>query len=223
MFRTKYLITKAVAQIDEALALRLVHKGLAMGADRLMLVDAVRRGIELVSEKYHRGEYFLADLIMSAEIFKAVVELVNDYDPPCLVDAPPIVFGTVEEDIHDIGKNIVIGLMRCRGFRVLDLGVDVPAARFVEALKESGSRVLCLSGLVASAYDSMRRTVAALKTEGLREETTVIIGGLVNATIAEYVGADYATSDASTGVDLCLQAFRRLYPRQWRSIGEGGR
>ncbi|MCR4419262.1 MAG: cobalamin-dependent protein [Clostridia bacterium] len=223
MLRTRYLITKAVAQIDEVRALRLIRRGLDMGADRLMLVDAVREGIERVSEKYHRGEYFLADLIMSAEIFKTVVEIVNDYDPPLLVDAPPIVFGTVEQDIHDIGKNIVIGLMRCRGLRVLDLGVDVPAAKFIQALKDTGSRVLCLSGLVASAYDSMRHTVAVLEAEGLRESTVVIIGGLVNPTIAEYVGADHATTDAFSGVELCLETLRRLYPQPGTRTEEGGR
>ena len=204
MSKTRQLVVMAVVQLDEGRVLRLAKEALARGIDPLVIIEALREGVARVGELYERGEYFLADLIMSAEIFKEVVKLVLDSEPPATVQGPPIIFGTVEEDIHDIGKNIVIGLMRCRGLQVCDLGVDVPAADFVAKIQEMKSNILCISGLITLSYDSMKNTVALLREKGLRESTTVIIGGLVNEAVRQYVGADYWARDCAAGVDLCL-------------------
>lgn len=205
MGKTRQLLAMAMAQLDESRVLKMVREGLARGLDRLDLIEAVREGMVRVGERYHRGEYFLADLIVSAEIFKEVVRVVLDFEPPEAVHGPPVVFGTVEEDIHDIGKNIVIGLMRCRGLKVYDLGVDVPPGDFIAKIIEVKSNILCLSGLITSSYDAMKKTVALLNEKGLREATTVIIGGLVNEAVRQYVGADYWARDCAEGVNLCLQ------------------
>jgi len=209
VWREKQLIAGALAHLDEVTVFKLVRKGLAKGLDQFLLVEAARDGVKLVSEKYHRGEYFLADLIMSAEIFREVIDLAIRFNPPKVIDCPPVIFGTVKEDIHDIGKNIVIGLMRCRGLQVLDLGVDVAERDFLAALKSTASNILCLTGLITPAYDSMRRTIALLEEEGMRDSTSIIIGGLVNEAIREYVKADYFSTDASEGVPLCLKIINK--------------
>lgn len=208
MTKEKKLIAVAMAQLEEEQVFKLVRKGLAKGMERSYLVEAARDGVQLVIGKYQRGEYFLADLIMSAEIFKNIIEHLLKYYPPSKVSGPPVVFGTVENDIHDIGKNIVVGMLRCRGLDVIDLGVDVPAPDFISALEKTGSKILCLSGLITPAYESMRRTVVALEKEGMRNEVSVVIGGLVNEAIKEYVSADYYSRDASQSIPLCLEILK---------------
>jgi len=117
-----------------------------------------------------------------------------------------LVIGTVKGDIHDIGKNIVATLLRCDGFEVLDLGVDVPAAVFVEETRSSGAKVLALSGLLTPAFDAMKETVTALAEAGLRDDVKVIIGGgPVNQSVVEFAGADAWGKDAAQAVRLVTE------------------
>jgi methanogenic corrinoid protein MtbC1 len=198
----------ALARLDGPRAIRLVQKELATCQDRYPLIEAAGGGIEMAVQRYQRGEYFLADLIMAAEIFRELLDLVLQEPPEPKHETSPVIIGTVRNDIHDIGKNIVIGLMRCRCLDVRDLGVDVGPGAFVEAVAGSSSSVLCLSGLITPAYESMKQTVALLENHGLRDRTTVVLGGMVDKTICEFVGADYHATDISTGIDLCASLSR---------------
>jgi methanogenic corrinoid protein MtbC1 len=141
---------------------------------------------------------------MAAEILRRVLDILIDVAPikPDL-RFPPIVFGTVEGDIHEIGKNVTIAFMRCSGLRIVDLGGNVSPQQFVEAVRTTRAPIVCLSGLVTTCYGSMRRTIALLGTAGLRYSTAVVIGGHVNESIRDYVGADFWAEDCSQGVDIC--------------------
>ncbi|MGB9660848.1 MAG: cobalamin B12-binding domain-containing protein [Moorellaceae bacterium] len=201
-------LARAMAELEEKKVLELVRKALAEEVPPLEIIEECRRGLNVVGERYSRGEYFLSDLVMSAEIFQGVVHLVE----PFLAFAPSsqerlgtadILFGTVEGDIHDIGKNITISLLRCEGFRVYDAGVDVPPDVFLTLLQETGARVLGLSALLTSSFEAMRRTVQLVRMVIPKSEVRVIIGGLVNERVCQYVGADAWVREAGEGVAVC--------------------
>ncbi|MHB1405144.1 MAG: cobalamin B12-binding domain-containing protein [Desulfitobacteriaceae bacterium] len=158
-----------------------------------------------VGNLYDQGKYFLADLMMSAEIFKDVIDLVavKVTTPSMPAQNTTILFGTVKNDIHDIGKNLTIGLLKFNGFNVIDLGVDVAPQDFVNAAIDYKASLLCLSGLVTASYNSMKQTIQALEQYGLRPGIKVVIGGLVNESVRQFVQADYWVKDCSLGVQLC--------------------
>lgn len=208
-FKTKKFLTHAMAKLDEDTVLRLVRQGLEQGIDTYTLIEEATAGMTRVGELYKSGHYFLADMIVAAEIFQDMLGMVlNVQTTAPASQGPPIIFGTVEDDIHDIGKNITIGVLKGNGFQVRDLGVDVPARKFVEEVRNTGSTLLCLSGLITSAYDSMKKTVKLLEEEGLRHRVTVVIGGLVNEAVKKHTGADYWVTDCAAGSDLCQAVLR---------------
>ncbi|HWR07693.1 cobalamin B12-binding domain-containing protein [Sporomusa sp.] len=204
MLKIQKMLVAAMARLDETMVINLVKQGLQMGISPYVLLDEIRAGTDRVGELYSKGEYFLSDLIMASEIFKDVLTLVIK-DPTVVPRAlyPTIIFGTVEDDIHDIGKNITTGIMRYNGFDICDLGVDVPGAKFVEAVKQYNSQVVCLTGLITEAFESMKKTVDLLDEAGLRSQTIVIIGGLVNESVRKYTGADYWATDCTKVTELC--------------------
>jgi methanogenic corrinoid protein MtbC1 len=204
MLKIQKMLVSAMAKLDETMVINLVTQGLKMGIHPYVLMEEIRAGTKKVGELYNKGDYFLSDLIMASEIFKDVLLLVmKDQITVPLYSFPPIIFGTVEDDIHDIGKNITIGIMQYSGFEIRDLGVDVPGTVFVDAVKQSQSSIICLTGLVTHAYDSMKKTIRLLEEAGLRKNTIVIIGGLVNESVRQYTGADYWSIDCAEVSELC--------------------
>ncbi len=198
------LLTQAMTDLDEETALNLVRDRLAAHEDPLAILAACREGLTQVGQRYERGEYFVSELIMAGEVFKQVMVELGPLSAASPEDARgSIVFGTVKSDIHDIGKDLVIGLLRAAGFAVIDLGIDVPAERFVEAVQASGAKVVGLSGLLTTAFDSMKATVSALQVAGLRPGVKVMIGGgLVNEIVMAYAGADAFGTDPQQAVEL---------------------
>ncbi|MCX8199228.1 MAG: corrinoid protein [Sulfolobales archaeon] len=196
----------AVVNLDEKKVLKLVEKRLEV-EDPISILNDLKRAAEVIGEKYEKGEYFVADLIVAGELMKAVFEVVK----PVLkkVQVKPvgkIVIGTVEGDIHDIGKNIFITLAEAAGFEIIDLGVDVPPSRFVRAVKEHAPDIVGMSGLLTISIESMKKTIDALKNAGLRDKVKVIIGGSAVSEIAcNYVGANAYSTDALQGVKICLR------------------
>jgi len=195
-----------MARLDEERVVRVVEAGLARGQPATEILALTREGLERVGREYGDGRLFLADVLMAAGIFRRVLDVLADVAPvkPDL-RLPPIVFGTVEGDIHEIGKNVTIALMRYSGLRIIDLGGNVSPQQFVEAVRTSNAPVVCLSGLLSTCYGSMRRTIALLGTAGLRYSTAVVIGGHVSESVREYVGADFWADDCAQGVDICRQ------------------
>jgi len=199
------MLAAAVTRLDVDKVLFLAKTELENGKDSLEIIEETRQGMIQVGKLYEQGKYFLADLMMSAEIFKDVINLVSNqanYIPP-INSAKTILFGTVKNDIHDIGKNLMISLLRFNGFYVVDLGVDVAPERFAQACLTHNATIVCLSGLLTQSYDSMRITVQALEKLGLRPRVKVIIGGLVNEQVRQYTKADYFVKECSEGVKLC--------------------
>lgn len=182
-----------------------MQAGLAAGEDPMVLMADCREGMAGVGKRYESGEYFVSDLIMAGEVFKEVMALIGTrFQGDTGTKRGAVVVGTVKGDIHDIGKDIVVSLLRAGNYDVVDLGVNVPAEKFVESVQQSGASVVGLSGLLTISFDAMKETVAALAAAGLREKVKIMVGGgPVNEQVRELVGADALGGDAQAAVNLC--------------------
>jgi methanogenic corrinoid protein MtbC1 len=200
-------ITNALADLDENRVLEFVKEALSNGLPAIDVLEACQAGMNEVGNRFEAQDYFVSDLIMSAEIFKQIGDLLDPHlRASNRASAGKIVMGTVQGDIHDIGKDIVVTMLRSAGFEVIDLGVDVPPARFVDALKQSGAPVLGLSGLLTLAFDAMKITVSAVAEAGLRDKVKIMVGGgPVDANVCRAVGADDWGPDAQQAVKLAKQ------------------
>jgi methanogenic corrinoid protein MtbC1 len=201
---SKELVT-AIADMREEEALKLVREMVEGGTEPMAMLDAGREAMAIVGQRYEEGTYFLPELMLAGEMMNQITDLVK----PELAKLPEIkrqgkvVVGTVEGDIHDIGKNIVSFMLDVNGFEVLDLGVDVSPQKFVEAIRDFQPQVVGLSGFLTLAFEVMKETVEAIKTAGLRDEVKIMIGGgQVNEEIRNYAGADAYGKDAMAGVSL---------------------
>ncbi|MCP3991592.1 MAG: cobalamin-binding protein [Actinomycetia bacterium] len=193
-----------LADLEEDAVLEMVRSELANGTEPLSILRACQNGMTVVGDRFENSEYFVSDLMMSGEIFKQVGELLDPVlKSESRVDGGAVVIGTVQGDIHDIGKDIVVNMLKSANLDVTDLGVDVPPAQFVEALRETGATVLGVSGLLTLAFDSMKDTVAAVNDAGLRDTVRIMIGGgPVDAGVCDFVGADDWGADAQAAVRL---------------------
>jgi len=195
----------ALANLKEQEAIKLVKDRLSAGEDPLKILGDARKGMEIVGNRFASSEYFIPDLVYSGEILKSVTDLVK---PKLTKEGESkklgkIVFGTVAGDIHDIGKDIVVFMLDVNGFEVYDLGIDVPVQKFVDKIKETGAPIVGLSGFLTLAFDSMKQTVDAIKTAGLRDKVKVMIGGgQITEDVKTYTGADAYGKDAMAGVTL---------------------
>jgi methanogenic corrinoid protein MtbC1 len=198
-------LVKLLSDLKESEALQYVEKALAEGGDPVALLDEAREGMTIVGQRFASEEYFIPDLIFSGEILKGIVKILEPHlkkgkEQKRLGKA---VVGTVAGDIHDIGKDLVVFMLDVSGFEVLDLGIDVPAQKFVEAIKESGSRIVGLSGFLTLAFDSMKETVDAIQKAGLRDKVKIMIGGgQIDEQVRRFTGADAYGRDAVAAVQL---------------------
>ncbi|MGE5839920.1 MAG: B12-binding domain-containing protein [Deltaproteobacteria bacterium] len=198
-------LVKLLSDLKEQEALQFVEKALAQGTDPAALLEDAREGMAVVGERFAREEYFIPDLIFSGEILKGIVKRLE----PHLRKAKErkrlgkAVVGTVAGDLHDIGKDLVVFMLDVSGFEVLDLGIDVPAQKFVDAIKESGSTIVGLSGFLTLAFDSMKETIDAIQKAGLRDKVRVMIGGgQIDEQVRRFTGADAYGRDAMAAVQL---------------------
>ena len=200
-------ITKALAELDEERTLQLVGEAIDEHVPAGDILQACQEGMNQVGGRFECQEYFVSDLIMSGEIFKQVGAILEPHlKLGATAYSGKVVVGTVKGDIHDIGKDIVVNMLKSAGFEVIDLGVDVPAARFVEALQESGATVLGLSGLLTLAFDSMKETIKAVAAAGLRDKVRIMVGGgPVDGNVSKAVGADDWGANAQQAVRLAKQ------------------
>ena len=196
-----------VVDMREEDAVKLAEKLLNEGADPLSLLDDCRTALGIIGDRFAAGECFVPELILAGEMLRQIGAMVK----PRIAGSGgaqqkklgKIVFGTVEGDIHDIAKDIVVFMLDINGFDVMDLGVDVPAAKFVEAVKSFKPQVVGLSGFLTLAYDPMKNTVQALKDAGLRDSVKIMIGGgQMDDQVAAYAKADAYGKDAMAAVTL---------------------
>ncbi|MGB3904925.1 MAG: cobalamin-dependent protein [Anaerolineae bacterium] len=198
-------LVNAIADMKEQEALGLAKEMVEGGSDPMIILDAARKAMGIVGQRFEEGTYFLPELILAGVMLSQITEMVK----PELAKAPEVerqgkvVIGTVAGDIHDIGKDIVVFMLDVNGFDVLDLGVDVPAEKFVEAIKDFEPQVVGLSGFLTLAFDAMKDTVEAIKKAGVRDKVKIMIGGgQIDDTIREHTGADAYGKDAMVGVSL---------------------
>ena len=198
-------LVKTLADLKEKEALKIVEDRLRTGEDPLKILDDARHAVEIVGKRFSDCEYFIPDLVYSGEILKQITGMVK----PKLTKAAEVkrlgkvVVGTVAGDIHDIGKDIVVFMLDVSGFEVMDLGINVPAQKFVDAIKNTNSTVVGLSGFLTLAFDSMKETVEAIKKAGFRGKVKIMIGGgQIDDQVKGFTGADAFGKDAMEAVKL---------------------
>ena len=197
-------LTTKLVEMQEAEVIAAVQAAKDAGQTPADIIASLQEGMRIIGDKFEAGEYFLSELIMSAEIFKeSLTVLGTEHDAPAASAKGTVVLGTVAGDIHDIGKNIVASVLRANGFNVVDLGVDVSVDAFESAVEANGAQVVGLSCLLTTAFDSMQRIIAALDAAGLRGKVKIMIGGgPVTPDLAAKLGADGAGMSAQDAVDL---------------------
>lgn len=201
-------LRQSLVELEEARFLEAVSRVLpdAAPAETVdQVFAAIQAGMDEVGQKFQSGEYFLADMLFAAEMVNLVMpRLTAQLTRADRKTLGRVVLGTVKGDIHDIGKNLVGLLLTASGFQVVDLGIDVPPARFVAAIREHRPAIVALSGLLTLSIDPMKETLDALRAAGVRDGVKVIIGGNpISENIHQLVGSDAWTNNAAEGVAQC--------------------
>jgi methanogenic corrinoid protein MtbC1 len=200
-------LVDSMVHMREAEAMELAQKMLDDGEDPLQVLDLGRKALEIVGKRFEAGKYFLPELIMSGEMLKKISKMTKPFIQQESNHknqvAGKVVIGSVKGDIHDIGKDMVTFMLDINGFEVHDLGVDVPAEKFVEAIKAFQPEIVGMSALLTTAFESMKNTVAVIKKAGLRDQVKIMVGGsTVDEKVRAYAGADAYGADAVAAVNL---------------------
>jgi methanogenic corrinoid protein MtbC1 len=202
MADTRQEFVNALVDLDETRCIELLKGRIAAKEDPLLILEDIRKATDIVGKRFEEGRYFVSDLMMAGEILsQAMVLLKPVFGEHKMASRGTILVGTVEGDVHDIGKNIVSALLEADGFNVVDIGVDQPPEAFVKAIQEHHPVVVSLSGLLTEAIESMRKTVDAIKAAGMRDKVKIIIGGgRCDEEAREHTGADEWADDAAVGI-----------------------
>ena len=198
-------LAEALVDFDQDFVLAEINKRLDEGEEPIQIVRELQRGMGLIGERFNSGEFFLSELLMSADLFTKAMDILEPQLAGTVQETiGKIVIGTPKGDIHDIGKNIFCVVAKGAGFEVHDLGVDVPVNRFVEVVEEIRPQILGFSALLTTAFEPMKQVVDQLAEKGLRESLKVIVGGGVTTeTVKKYLGADGQAIDAIDGLNQC--------------------
>ncbi len=198
-------IKTGIGNLEEGFVIEEINKMLAEGADAQKIMEACQDGMTAVGDHFQTGEYYIGDLIFAGEIMQQTIDILKPY----LVSnssetVGKMVLCTVQGDLHDIGKNIVRSLLESSGFDVIDLGIDVPAQKIANAIRENKVKILALSGVLTLAIESMKKTVELLKQEDLRNEVKIIVGGsCISDDSCKIIGADAWAYNPQDGVAIC--------------------
>ena len=198
-------IVNAIADMREEESLKLVKEMVEGGSEPMAILGAAREAMDVVGKRYEEGAYFLPELMLAGEMLNQITDILK----PELAKLPEVkrhgkvLIGTVEGDIHDIGKNIVSFMLDVNGFEVLDLGVDVSRQKFVEAIEDFQPQVIGLSGFLTLAFDTMKETIDAIQAAGLRDQVKIMVGGgQMDDQVRAHTGADAYGRDAMAAVKL---------------------
>ncbi|MCR4436862.1 MAG: cobalamin-dependent protein [Clostridiales bacterium] len=196
-------LVEAMAELDEDRVLEEIKALKSQNVAPLDIIASLQEGMGIVGKRFEEKEYFLSELIMSAEIFNEASQLLGGMGGAGTASKyGTFVMGTIYDDIHDIGKNIVTTVMSSNGFNVIDLGVDVPTAKYVEAIKKYKPKVIGISCLLTTAFDNIKECIQTLEKEGLRKDIKILIGGgPVDEATCKYVGADHVCKNAQETVE----------------------
>lgn len=202
-------LAQAVIDGEPEDAVALAKEALAQGLDPMeCITQGLTKGIQEVGTLFSCGDYFLPELIIGAEAMKDALAILE----PALLAGQKrdvvanVVLGTVEGDVHEIGKTLVGTMLTANGFKVTDIGVDKPAAEFIEAIKETGATIVGVSALLTTTMLQQEKIIRALEEAGLRNEVKVMVGGApVTASYAKQIGADGYADDAISAVALAMR------------------
>jgi corrinoid protein of di/trimethylamine methyltransferase len=200
-------ITSSVVEGEPEETVDLTRQAMEAGLEPLAIInDGLVPGMNIVGDKFQRGEYFLPHLIIAANGMQQAMQLLEpelQARQQAVSVAGTMVIGSVAGDIHEIGKSLVATMMSAAGFQVYDLGVDVPTATFVAKVKETGANLLGLSALLTTTMTVQRQVIEALEEAGIRDQVKVILGGApVSQEWAETIGADGYAEDAVGAIEL---------------------
>jgi methylmalonyl-CoA mutase cobalamin-binding domain/chain len=199
-------LKKAIEELKKDEALSEVKRRLEAGDDVAVIIDECKDGMTLVGEAFQRGDGYLAELMISGDIFKSAIEIITPYIKKGSENEKKgtVIMATLRGDIHNIGKDIVITLLEAKGFDVIDMGVDVMPEKVVEEVKNSKPNFVGFSSLLTPNFKEMKKCVDLLQEAGVRNTLKVMIGGGITTDgTREYVGADFQTIDAMQGVKFC--------------------
>ena len=201
-------LVDAMADMNEDETLALARAMLDGGFSPLRVLELCREAMDIVGKRFEKGEYFLPELILAGEILEQVGAMAKPLIKTAPGTAPQtlgrVLIGTVHGDLHDIGKNIVTFMLDINSFEVKDIGIDVPAEKFIEVIRDFKPQVLGLSGFLTLAFESMKETIAAIEAAGLRGQMKIMIGGgQVDDRVRAYTGADAFGNNAMAAVALC--------------------
>jgi corrinoid protein of di/trimethylamine methyltransferase len=187
-------LKKAVATCDPQLAGTAAEQAVAQGLDPLSVLEAMTQAIRLVGDGFSAGDLWLPDLVGAAEAMSAATPMIEDEIKKRGAKRKSlgiVVIGTVYGDIHSIGKTMVATLLAAEGFEVHDVGIDITATQFVEAVREYQADILAMSALLTSTAPEQRKVIEALRNEGIRDKVKIMVGGgAITAAFAESIGAD---------------------------------
>lgn len=199
------MIYDAILEGDASAAKGGVTAALEAGLDAgMVLNEGMIKAMAEVGRLFEEGEYFVPEMLISARAMQTGLGVLKPALKKADVQsAGKVVIGTVQGDLHDIGKNLVSMMLEGSGFEIIDLGTDVPAEKFVEAVKEQSANLLAMSALLTTTMPRMKDTVAAMEAAGLRGQVKIMVGGApVNENYAKSIGADGYAADASKAVTL---------------------
>lgn len=198
-------IVDSLTVLDEPTLYAELEKAMAEGADRLEILASLQEGMAQIGAKFAEREYFLSELMLSAEIFVKCQELMGgEQDSDATYGT--FLIGTVAGDVHDIGKNIVASIFRSSGFKVIDLGVDVPVDTFIAAIKEYDPKVVGLSCLLTTAFPAMGEIISQMRSTGLDAGKLIMIGGgPVDAATVKVVDADFSSFSVQEAVNKAIE------------------
>jgi len=204
-------LAEAIAVCDEPRVMELLRTQLSAGVPAGEILAECNRGMIELGNRFSREECFLPDLMFGGMIMKNIMAELGPRLGPGDADATAhkaaAVIGTVQHDVHDIGKDIVVMMLRGAGFKVVDLGVDAPPEKFVEAIREHRPAVVGMSLLLTTCYSSVVATVEAIRAAGLREGLALMVGGAAaSQLLAEKAGCDYYGKTAADGLRFACQA-----------------
>ena len=194
----------AITGLSRDEAVRITDELLQSNVKPEEILDVGREAMQIIGERFETGEYFLPELMVSGDILSAIAARVKPHLEGTKKERKiaKVVIGTVAGDIHDIAKDIVVFILDINGFEVIDLGVDVPVEKFVEAVQEHQAKIVGLSGFLTLAIEPMRDTISALKGAGMSDVKIMIGGGPINELVCEDVSADGWGANAMDAVTI---------------------
>ncbi len=188
-----------------------VQEAIDRGEDINAILDAMLAGMTVVGQKFKKNEIFVPEVLIAARALNGGLDMVK----PLLMESGvkpkgKAVIGTVEGDLHDIGKNLVKMMLVGAGLDIIDVGVDVPPERFVDEALAHDVDVVCVSALLTTTMDKMRDVVSTFEARGVRDRVKIMVGGApVNASFAEKIGADYYAPDAASAAEIVTALFAK--------------